>query len=134
VNTLETTFQTQSSWNFVRMIVLMMSRSSSNLGHVGFKSRSLGQITKNLVNTLETTFLNQSSWNFVRMIVLMKSRSSLNLGHVGSKSRSLGQISQKPCEHYKDHIFNPIFMKLCQNDCIDDVLVKFESGSCGVKK
>ena len=43
-------------------------------------------------------------------------------------------MTEKPCEHSWGHIFNPIFMKLGQNDYFDDVSVKFESGSCGVKK
>ena len=34
----------QSSGNFVRMLIIIMSRSSSKLGHVGSKTRSLGQI------------------------------------------------------------------------------------------
>jgi hypothetical protein len=62
------------------------------------------------------------------MTVLMKARTSSNLGNVGSKSRSLGQITLKPCEHTRDYIFYPIFMNLCQNDCIDEISDKFESG------
>jgi hypothetical protein len=68
------------------------------------------------------------------MIVLMKSRTSSNLGHVGSKSRSLGQIIEKPCLHSRGHNIDSIFIKLAHNDCLDEVSVKFESGSCGVKK
>ena len=34
----------QSSRNFIRMLVIIISRSSSKLGHVGSKIRSLGQI------------------------------------------------------------------------------------------
>ena len=68
------------------------------------------------------------------MFVLMKSQSSLNMGHVGLKSRSLGQIIEKPCEHSRGYTFQPIFMKLSHNVCPDEILVKFESGSNGVKK
>ena len=31
------------SWNFVRMLIIIISRSSLRLGHVGSKTRSLGQ-------------------------------------------------------------------------------------------
>ena len=58
---------------------------------------------------------------------------SLKLGHVGSKTRSLGQIMEKPCEYSRGHIFNPISMKLGQNDCLDEILHEFESWSRGVK-
>ena len=43
-------------------------------------------------------------------------------------------MTVKPCEQSRGHIFNPNFMKLNQNYCLDDVSVKFESGSCGVKR
>ena len=42
--TLEGTDLIISSWNCVRMLIIIMSRSSSKLGHVGSKTRSLGQI------------------------------------------------------------------------------------------
>ena len=69
----------------------------------------------------------------VRMIVSMKSWPSSKLGHVGSKTRSLGQIIQKACEHSRGYIYGPILMKVGQNDCLNEILAKFETGSCGVK-
>ena len=42
--TLEGTVLIQSSRNFIRMLMIIISRSSSKLGHVGSKARSLGQI------------------------------------------------------------------------------------------
>ena len=93
------------------------SRPSSKLGHVGSKTRSLGQIIKkNRVYILEGTILNQSSLNFVRMLTLIESRSVLNVGHVGSKTRSLGQILETSCEHSRGQNFDLKSMKLCQND------------------
>ena len=47
VYTLEATFATQFLLNFVRMFVLTISRPSSNIGHVGSKTRSPGQIVEN---------------------------------------------------------------------------------------
>ena len=48
VNTLAATFLKQSSWLLLKMIVLMISRSSLKLGHLGWKTRSLGQISGKL--------------------------------------------------------------------------------------
>ena len=47
---------------------------------------------------------------------------------VGSKPRSVGQIMEKPCEHSRGHSFVPIFIKLAQNDHLDNISVKFEYG------
>ena len=44
MNTLEATVLVQSSSNLLRMIILTISRSSSDMGHVGSKTRSVGQI------------------------------------------------------------------------------------------
>ena len=44
MNTLEATFLVQSSSNLLRMIILTISGSSSNMGDVGSKTRSVGQI------------------------------------------------------------------------------------------
>ena len=50
------------------------------------------------------------------MCVVIKSRPEFKRGHVGSKTRSLGQFLEKPCVLSRRHSFDPIFMKLCQND------------------
>ena len=47
VYTLETTFVTWFWWNLIRMFVLIISRPSSNMGHVRSKTRSPGQILGN---------------------------------------------------------------------------------------
>ena len=80
------------------------------------------------MNTLVATFLVQSSSNLLRMIILTISQLSWNMGDVGSKTRSVGQIMEKSCEHSKGHIFGPIFIKLAQNDHLDNISVKFEYG------
>ena len=53
--------------------------------------------------------------------------------HVGSKTTSRGQILEKPCVHYRGHIFSPIIMKPGQNVCLDEISDKFENGSCWLK-
>ena len=59
--TLEGTVVIQSSGKFVRMLILIISRSSSKLGHVRSKTRSLDQILEKFVYTLECTVLFQMS-------------------------------------------------------------------------
>ena len=54
-------------------------------------------------------------------------------GHVGSKTRSLGQILEKLCVCSRGHIYSPISTKHDQHICLDEVLHKFENGSCRVK-
>ena len=80
------------------------------------------------MKTLEATVLAKSSSDLLRMIVLTISQLSLNMGDVGSKTRSVGQIMEKPCEHSRGHSFGPIFIKLAQNDHLDNISVKFEYG------
>ena len=46
VNTLEVIVLTQSWWNLLKMFASIKSRSSSKLGHLGSKTRSLGQISR----------------------------------------------------------------------------------------
>ena len=50
------------------------------------------------------------------MCIVIKSRPEFKMGHVGSKTRSLGQFLEKPCVLSRRHSFDPVFMKLCQND------------------
>ena len=80
------------------------------------------------MNTLKATFFVQSSSNLLRMIILTISQISSNMGDVGSKTRSVGQIMEKPCEHSRDQSFGPIFIKLAQNDHLDNISDKFEYG------
>ena len=67
------------------MFVLMISRLSSNMGHIGSETRSLGQIEANLVNTVEATFFAKADCNLVKMFIYMISRPSSNMGQAGSK-------------------------------------------------
>ena len=63
----------------------------------------------------------------------MISRSRTDLDHLGSKTRSQGQIIEKACLHLRDHIFDPILMRLALNICLNDVKITVESGSHGIK-
>ena len=138
VYALEATILIGSSSNLLRMFVLMISRTSSNMGQIGPISRSpgqkVGQICRNLVYKLEATYLAQTSSNLIRMFILIISGTSLNMGQVGSKSRSVGQILGKPCLRSRGHIFCLIFFKLGQDVYLDDIWARFEFGSGRVKK
>jgi hypothetical protein len=109
------------------MFVYIKAWFLSKVGHLGSKTRS------NLRKKLVTTFLTQSLSNFVRMFVYIKSRFLLKVGQLGSKTRSLGQILEKPCEHDRDHVFDPIFIKFGHNVCLHESFVPFESGSSLIK-
>ena len=132
MNILEAIVLVQSSSNLLRMIILTISQSSSNMGDAGSKTRSVGQIMEKPCEHsrghLLRMILVQSSSNLLRMIILTISQLSSNMGDVGSKTRSVGQIMEKPCEHSRGHIFGPIFIKLAQNDHLDNISVKFEYG------
>ena len=79
------------------MLFIIMSRSSLKLGHVGSKTRSLGQILeKPCVHSKRHSF-DPKVMKLCQIVNSHISRSNLKLGHVGSKTRSLGQILEKPC-------------------------------------
>ena len=79
------------------MLITIISRSSSKLGHVGLKTRSLGQILeKPCVHSRGHSF----DHKFMKVCQNVNhhnvSWSSSKLGHIGSKTRSLGQIFKIP--------------------------------------
>ena len=96
------------------MLMIIISRSSSKLGHVGSKTRFLDQILEKTCVHSERHSLIQTSLNFVSMFIIIISRSGSKLGQVSSKTRSLGQILEKPCEHSRGHRFDHKFMKLSE--------------------
>jgi len=74
------------------MFVLKMYRPSSNMGYVGSKTRSPGQIIGNSGlhsrdHICDTIFI-----KLYQKFDFTISRPSSNMGHVGSKTRSPGQI------------------------------------------
>jgi len=56
------------------------------------------------------------------------------MGGLGSITRSLGQFLEESCLHSRCHICGPIFLKLAQNVCLDDISVKLDYGLGWVKK
>ena len=61
MNSVEATFSVQITWKFVGKVVLMISRSSLNMGHLRSKSRSQGLYIKNIVNIVQAAFSVQIS-------------------------------------------------------------------------
>ena len=97
------------------MLIIITSRSSSKLGHVGSKTRSLGQILeKPCVHSRGHSF-DHKFMKVCQNVIIIISRLNLKLGHVGSKTRSLGQILKKRCVHSRGHSFDSKLMKLYQN-------------------
>ena len=112
------------------MFVLMISGTSSIMGGVGFKSRSLVQSQKNLVYTLLAPFLAQSSSNLLRMLVLMiitklcQVKLWVGLGKkVGPQVKSLKNLVYTLGS---TAIIGTTFLKLGQYVCLDDISVKFK--------
>ena len=97
MNTLEATFLVQSSSNLLRMIILTISQLSSNMGDVGSKTRSVGQIMEKPCEHSRghlSQVLVQSSSNLLRMIILTISQSSSNMG----------DKLEKPCEKTRSNL------------------------------
>ena len=115
------------------MIILTISQPSSNMGHVGSKTRSVGQIIEKPCEHDTVHIMHPISMKICQNVCLDETSVKLNMGHVTSNTRSVGQIIEKPCEPDASHIMHPIIMKICQNVCLDQTLVNFEYGSCCVK-
>ena len=105
----------------------MMSWPLLNIGGVGSKSRSLGQI-------LVKPCLHSTGHIFDPILYKLSQNACLDdvltpieygLGRC-PKSRSVGQILGKPCLHSTGHSFYPIFIKLSQNVCLDDAFTPIE--------
>ena len=94
------------------MFVLIKSRMSLKLGHVGLKTRSLGQILKKPCVRSRCHIFSRILVKFGLNVFLDIISEKFEIEHMGSKTRSLGQILEKPCVHSRGHIFSPILMKL----------------------
>ena len=103
----------------LRMFAWINARTSSKLGYVGSKTRSIGQILEKPRLRSRGHIFSSILMNVVRLFASRKSRTTLKMGHVGSKTRSLSQILVKNCVRSRGHIFSPILMNLCQNVCLN---------------
>ena len=104
------------------------------MGHIGSKTRSLGQILEKSSVRCRGHILSLIVMKLCHNVCLdKKSRTSTKMGHVRSKTRSLGEILEKPCVCTKGNIFSLIVMKLVQNVYLDEISDEFEKGSCQAK-
>ena len=101
------------------MFVLMKSRMSVKMGHVGSQTRSLGQM-------LEKPCV-CSRGNIFSPIIIRRVRKWVMSG------QKLGQMLEKPCVRSRGHICCPIIMKHGQNVCLVEISGEFVNGSCRVK-
>ena len=97
------------------MLISTKCRSTSKLGYVGPKLRSLNQILKYPCVHSRGHNLKKKSMKLCQNVNSHKSKSSSKLGHVGLKTRSLGQIMKKPCVHSRGCSFDQKFIKLFQH-------------------
>ena len=100
------------------MFVLKTSRQDLNMGHVGSKTRSPGQI---LGNFCLHSIGHICDPILIRIFVLAISTLSSNMGHVRLTSMSPGQIFENSCLHSRGHTFDPILIKLGQNFCFGNI-------------
>ena len=91
------------------------------MGHVGSKTRSLGQILEKPCMCCRGHIFSQKIVKLCQNVCVDIIRTSLKVGHVGAKTRPLGQILEKPCVCCRGHIFSQIIIKLGQNVCVGEI-------------
>ena len=95
----------------------MESGMNLKMGHVGSKTRLLGQVLEKLC---------VPSRGHIFSLIIMKLGQNvchdeilLEIENGSCLVEKLGQILEKPCVHSRGHIFSLIIMKLGQNVCLD---------------
>ena len=117
----------------------MKSQTSMKMGHVGSKTRSMGQILKKPRVRSRGNIFSPIIMKLLTMFVLMKSRTSLKIGHVWSnescqvKTTVIRSNIKKHCVRFRGNIFCLIILKRGQKVCLDKISDEFENGSCQVK-
>ena len=76
------------------------------MGHVGPKTKSLGQILEKPCVYCRGHIFSLIIINSGQNVCLDESRMSLKMGHVESTTRSPSQILEKPCVGSKGHILS----------------------------
>ena len=103
----------------------MKSRMSLKFGHLGSKTRSLGQI-------LEKPYAH--CIRYVFSLILMKLGQNaclyeisdkLDIGPCGGLKLGLSQIFEEPIVCFRGHIFSPIPMELGKKVCLDKIKDEF---------
>ena len=96
------------------------------MGHVGLKTRTLGQILVKLCIGSGGHTFSLILMKVGQNICLNKVFRSSKIGHVRSKTSSLSQIIEKPCVCSRGHISSVIVITVGQNVCLNEILDEFE--------
>ena len=111
----------------------MKSLTSLKMGHVGSKTRLLGQILEKPCVCSTNHILSRIFMKLDEDLCLDEISNELEKWSCCSKTRSLGQILEKPCVHCRGQIVSPIIIRLVQNVCLDEISEESQNGSCQFK-
>ena len=103
------------------------------MGHVGSKTRSLGQILEKPCARSRRHIFRPIIMKLGKNVCLDEISGDFENDFGRVKIRLLGQILEKPCVRSRGLFFSPIIMKLGQNVCLDEFSYEFENGSFRVK-
>ena len=111
----------------------MKSPKGWKMGHVGSKTRSLGQISEKPCVHSRFHIFSPIIMKRGQNVCLYKILDEIENGLFGVNTRSRGHILEKPLVCSRGHIFSLINIKPDQNACLEESWDKFESWSCWVK-
>ena len=107
------------------MFSLIKSRISLKLGHVGSKTRPIGQMLEKPCVCSGGHIFSQIIMKLGQNFCLDKISDEYENWSCWSKTRSLGQILEKSCVCSRDQIFGLILMELGQSVCLYEILYIF---------
>ena len=114
---------------------------SLKMGHVGQKTRSLGQILEKycslmLYHTIRKAQVSEYS-AIMALLLAHHEHEVLMVSYwdsaVSGVRRASSVVNFLPCVCSRGHSFGRILMKIGQDVCLDEISDEFENGSCGVK-
>ena len=105
---------------------------SSNLGHLGSKARSQGQIKEIPCRRPRGHIFCSTDLKIGQNVCLGEIWNGFELGHLGSKTSFLGQIKEISCGCCRGHISCSVDLKIGQDICLDEMFDQFEFGLPGV--
>ena len=101
------------------------------MGHVGSKTRSLGQILEKPCVRSRGHIFSLIIMKLYQNVCPDEISDDFENGSSQVKNRSLGQLLEKSCVCSRGHIFSQIIMKLGQNICPNEISHKVENGYVG---
>ena len=116
------------------MFVSTISRPSSNMGHVGSKTRSPVQILGNSCLLSRGHISDLSLMELGQNVCFDNIQAKFEQGSCRVKNEvTRSNLWKFLFTLYRVHICDHILMKHSQNVCFDNIQTKFEYGSCRVK-